>query len=136
MIFSLGFGGIKRPIPEIQLQFGEGAAGKLWIQITGLGPVVVGFNKYSQTRDFRLLGENYCHISNVKDIAWDGVRADYTSEIVGGGGRDRVLGIYPPSDGYPLRFWRLKLIFQYYRLPENILVPTFVSPIAVQASYY
>lgn len=116
---------------------GQGAAGKLWIQPQNMQPVIVGIQSFGQLRNLRILAFEYAHINNINSVARITAETgiDVTSDVVGTK-PSAIMQFYPTGEGYPVRFWQVRLLWQYTVRPGNESSNTFVSPITITSSYY
>jgi hypothetical protein len=112
----------------------SGAGGKLWVQVTNLtsGPVAgqTGFG-------FQVLAKEMANINDPTDLQQIAPREDITSDFVG---RipSAIPTFLPPGSGYPVRYYRVSLTFQYRK---NITVAANWSngdgnPMRITAAYY
>ena len=112
----------------------NGAAGKLWVQATNLtvGPVAAqtGFG-------FEVLATERAHVNDptaVQQIApLEDITADFVGRIP-----SAIATFLPPGAGYPIRYYQLRLTFQY---KKNITAAANWSngdgdPITITSAYY
>jgi hypothetical protein len=114
---------------------GQGAGGRLWVDATNLSPVFVGGSYFSQVANLRVTAVEWGHVANYKDVQPIGPEIDITSEFVGGG-PTRILQFLPTGEGYPMRYYQVKLLFRYFIRPGNVTTSDFASPIHLMPSYY
>jgi len=99
-----------------------GAGGKLWAQ---LGPMIQPVSLSSM----EIFYEEYGHIQDGSRIELISPEADITDQFVPGQ-ESMVLGFWPPGDGYPIRFWSVRVIIKFTAtLAQD---PRFV----IEGSYY
>lgn len=106
---------------------GYGAGGRLWLQLEGLDNAS-GTN--SATRSLRVAYLEFAHIYDSQRVVATSAVADISRDVVTGAQAGSVvLKFFPPGDGYPIRFWRVRVIFEK---TENI------DPLTISASgaYY
>lgn len=117
---------------------GLGAAGRLWVQLTNLGPVFALGQYNSQINGLTVLGYAEAHINSEPDIQRVTAKEDITTQIVGPDLPSSIYTVFPTGDGYPVRWWRYVLEFWYTKLPrdQQATGPDFTSPITLTASYY
>jgi Na+/H+ antiporter NhaD/arsenite permease-like protein len=101
-----------------------------------MGPVTVGFIPFGQLNNLRVLAYEYVSVNNAQNVVsiTPASGIDVTSSVVSQ--TSAVLTFLPTGDGYPVRFWRVKLVWQYTVIPGNQVAPAFTSPITINSSYY
>ena len=118
----------------------QGAGGKLFCQVSGLKPVELGPSFYSQTRSLYVVAREYGHVNDSTQIRRIAPEVDITSEFSGSTADDfdRVLQFLPTGGGYPIRYYKVKVVFRYIIAPGNVSLPAvdgFLSPINITATY-
>jgi hypothetical protein len=81
-----------------------GAGGKLWVQ---LGPMQQPVSLVGM----EIFYEEYGHIQDGNNPQLISPQADITDQYVPGQ-EACVLGFWPPGDGYPVRFWSVRIIIK------------------------
>jgi hypothetical protein len=76
-----------------------------------------------------VIATEYGHVNDPNAVVSTTVDADITSEFVGGN-ESAVLQFMPTGQGYPIRYYRVRVAFSYLQQRAN------PPPFAVSASYY
>lgn len=100
-----------------------GAGGALWTQVEHL------LVDATATTNLLVTSTEYAHVNDPNAVASVNTDSDITSEFVGGNA-SAVLQFLPPGNGYPVRYYRVKLTFTYTAVRNG------PPPFAVSASYY
>lgn len=96
---------------------GQNVAAQLFVQMSTL----------SDYRGFQVLSQEEAHVSDVTQIASVTGRQDVTAEFTSRG-NSAIVTYHPYGDGYPIRYWRVKLVFNIVDnqgFPLNESPPTF-----------
>lgn len=88
-----------------------GAAGKLWVQIYNLN-----FRTWARAFGFRVLVREYGSINDPNAIQQISDDEDITTDFVGTM-PSAIAQFMPTGGGYPVRYWRCELRFQYRSSP-------------------
>jgi hypothetical protein len=100
-----------------------GAGGALWVQVEHLT------TDATATTDLNVTVTEFAHVNDPNAVVSVTTDSDITSEFVGGNAA-ALLQFLPPGHGYPVRYYRVQLLFSY--LDARVGPP----PFAVSASYY
>ena len=102
-----------------------GAGGKLWVQIGPMAQIA----PVSLT-SMEIFYEEFGHIQDGNNLKKICPEADISDQYLPGQ-EDCILGFWPPGDGYPIRFWSVRVIIKY----RDATMPS--DPIfTIQGSYY
>lgn len=96
---------------------GQNIAAQLFVQISGV----------QDFRGFQVVSQEEAHVSDVTQILSVTGQQDVTAEFTSRGASS-VVTYSPYGDGYPIRYWRLKLKFNILdnqSFPPNVSPPTF-----------
>lgn len=96
---------------------GQGIGGKLWVQVMGLRNVTGGV---SATENLRVYSQEFGHITDSTMVASISTAIDVTEDffksstiVTGTNGADSApMAFSAPGEGYPMRYWRIQLIFK------------------------
>lgn len=111
----------RNAVPVWRQLFGVG--GKLWVQ-------TAGWRSGNLTKTgLRVTSREYAHITDQRNLVQIDAFEDVTAEM-SGPEPSHILVFVPPGDGYPVRFWRLELVFDY--LIDNGGAPN----TSIQGAYY
>lgn len=100
-----------------------GAGGKLWVQIS---PMYGGVS----LKSMEVFYEEFGHIQDSSKIEKLAPETDITDQFVPGQ-EAMVLAFWPPGDGYPIRYFSVKIII---KLRDGTLASD--PPFVIQGSYY
>lgn len=100
-----------------------GAGGALWAQVERL------LVDATATTNLLVTSTEFAHVNDPNAVASVNTDSDITSEFVGGNA-SAVLQFLPPGNGYPVRYYRVRLTFTYTAVRNG------PPPFAVSASYY
>jgi len=96
---------------------GQNIAAQLFIQISGV----------QDFRGFQVISQEEAHVSDVTQILSVTGQQDVTAEFTSRGASS-VVTFSPYGDGYPIRYWRVKLTFNILdnqNFPVGATPPTF-----------
>jgi len=104
---------------------GIGSGGKLFIQIDDLDQI-------NSTADVEIYAQEYAAIADVGLLNSITPEVNVTLNVVNGGGfNSAIVPFTPRGEGYPVRYWQIRLTFR--RGGKGIGVP---YPMRVQGAYY
>lgn len=107
---------------------GLGSGGHLWIMVEGLNITNGGLNTATQALRVRM--QEFGHIYDSQLVTSITPQVDVTSDFVQAGQYNAaVVPVYPPGDGYPIRYWRVQITFDK---TEDIADPVFT----LSGAYY
>lgn len=89
-----------------------GAPGKkLWVQIFGLNVVS---SSLTASTEMYLVSREYAHIFDPENVVRISPDADISDQIASGTNQPPsvIIPFLPPGSGYPVRYWRLELVFR------------------------
>lgn len=88
---------------------GYGAGARLWVQIDGLNQATA---TTSAVNVLRVQTQEFGHIFDSSRVRSITPQVDISRDFIHNGDRNSiVLCFFPPSDGYPIRYWRMTLTF-------------------------
>jgi hypothetical protein len=85
----------------------SGAAGKLWVQVANLN-----FRLWGTGLGFEVLATEFASINDPNDLQQIETVEDITTEFIGGK-PSAIVQFLPPGAGYPVRYYRVSITFQY-----------------------
>lgn len=97
---------------------------QLFVMISGLSSNHLGLNVYAVP---------YGHPVSSRNVKQIGPAVDYTAQIATGLDT-ALLAFFPPNAGYPLRFWQLRLRFDWIAAGGDLPVP--LPRLSVQGGMY
>jgi hypothetical protein len=100
-----------------------GAGGALWVQVEHLT------TDPTATTNLIVMVTEFGHINDPNAVVSVTTDSDITSEFVGGNA-SALLQFLPPGHGYPVRYYRTRVVFSYLTARAG------PPPFAVSASYY
>jgi hypothetical protein len=100
-----------------------GVGGKLWAFIGGFHAV-----PYSKT-NLRLTCAEYGHPSSPLALELINPQEDLTADV-SGLQPAAIIQVIPPGNGYPLRYWRVSLVFDF------LIAPPADVPLYIDGAYY
>lgn len=100
-----------------------GAGGALWVQVEHLT------TDATATTSLIVVATESGHVNDPNSVVTTNTESEITSEFVGGN-QSAVLQFLPTGNGYPIRYYRVKITFSY-----NV-VRVAPPPFSVSASYY
>lgn len=99
---------------------GYGAGGHLVVQVEGINDAS---GTFTGSRALRVRMQEFGHIFDAARVQSLSPNDDVTPNFVqGGDSASAAVVIFPPGDGYPVRFWRVVFTFDK---TEDIAVPNF-----------
>ena len=103
---SMATSGTARNTGAVPIWIPRGAAGRLWVQVDNLD------NRGWGLTSLRVTSTEYANVRDPNDLRQISGQEDITTEFVGTA--PTALGSFlPPGSGYPVRFWRVLLSFDF-----------------------
>jgi hypothetical protein len=107
----------------------SGVGGKLWVQVDNINLDLPAPAPNDWTANLKVISREYGHVNDPQEVKQITVDADITSEFTGAADA-AVLTFLPTGEGYPIRWYRVDIVFSY------TVARVFTPPFAVSSAFY